>query len=136
MPLTFYSMSLDAVVIRDMIEDPTLDVPMKITSNGTLFVKGQFIEATRSYVIPFDPSPCSMDMSGSYAIDTFDCYTAEEVFSLPNAGTGWSGLWDISTNYAQSVATEFFNYTSGSITGDSINGGTGWNNTASIVTNA
>ena len=44
-----YSMSLDALVVNDLIEDPTLTVPMKLTHTGSLYVSGQFIEFTRSY---------------------------------------------------------------------------------------
>ena len=105
-----------------------------LTTDGNLYARF-FIELGQPET-PFDSFSCSMAMSGSYAIDTFNCYTVGEVSSLPNAGTGWNGLWDISTNYSRTIATEFFDYTSGSITGENINNGTGWNNTASIEINA
>lgn len=49
MALTFYSMSLDAVVAKQFVEVASLSTLMNLSSIGVLTVKDQFIEETKSY---------------------------------------------------------------------------------------
>jgi hypothetical protein len=105
-------MSLDAVVIRDMVEEPLLDVPMRITSTGILYVKGQFIEETRSYEPTFPPIPAPVD---SMSYDDFNSYDAFLDLNGLNSG---SNEWDNTTplaayvagvNYASITNLDYFN---------------------------
>lgn len=83
--MLFYSMSWDAVV-ADLVEDPTLTVPMKLTSDGVLYVKGQYIEETKSYP-GFIPSPV-----GTMSFDLFDYYTTNALIQDLNSGSNeWGG---------------------------------------------
>lgn len=53
-----------------------------------------------TYASVFDSSACNLliDTTGSYSVDTFDCYTVGEDIPLPNAGYGFSTLWNVSTS--------------------------------------
>lgn len=52
-----YDMVRDGLVGADFIEDPGLDVLMRVEPNGVIRIKGQFIEATRSYDAGYADSP-------------------------------------------------------------------------------
>jgi hypothetical protein len=112
-----------------MVEDPLLDVPMRITSTGILYVKGQFIEETRSYMPPI-PSP-----SGSITYDDFDSYFVNIALNGLNSG---SNEWDNKSPLAAYVASEGYaaikagdslgEYTDGTVltASNMIMGGFGW----------
>jgi hypothetical protein len=129
MPLMFYSKSLESLVVYDMIEDPTLTVPMKLTSMGVLYVKGQFIEYTRSYYYP-NPVPAPV---GTMSFDDFNSYANLALLNGLNSG---SNEWDNTTELAAYFAREayigikewddFNSYASGSLLSASLAGsGTG-----------
>lgn len=151
----FYSMSWEAVVVRDLWEDPTLPVKMKLSPDGVLYVRGQFIEETRSYsspvkmaltadgklysrffielgqpATPFDYTSCSMvltaSFTGSYAGDTFDCYVNGSIVNDLAGGNGFTGNWvDIPLYVAISGMDTFESYSSGSAV-NGLSDGTDW----------
>ena len=126
MPTFFYSMSWDAAVVIDMIEDPSLTTPMKLTSAGALSVKQQFIEETRSYSMkmalttlgnfyarnvfevgtadsPIPPIPAPV---GTMSFDIFDYYTPDVFLDILNSGSNeWNNTtplaaWSARTAYS------------------------------------
>jgi len=123
-------MSLDAAVAIELVEDPTLTVPMKLKPQGNLYVKGQFIEETRSYnampstvkmaltkdgdfytrffielgmpEMPIPPIPPPID---SMSFDTFDYYPPNVLITGLNSG---SNEWNNKSPYAAYYGKENF----------------------------
>jgi hypothetical protein len=75
--------------VGDIWEDPTLSVKMKLSADGVLYIRGQFIEATRSYIDPIPP------VSGSITFDLFNTYTSLARLNGLNSGSNeWNGVSD------------------------------------------
>jgi len=101
-PEMSYDLPADAVVTGYMIEDPLLPVKMKLNTGSILYVKGMFIEETRSYTtgspIPPIPSP-----SGSITYDDYESYIPLALLNGLNSGSNeWANITPL-TNYAARI---------------------------------
>lgn len=150
----FYSMSLDAVVVGNLIEDSSTSIQMRSTSNGVLTVKNQFIEqqqhsakmvltptgdlysrffievGTTSSIPPIPPIP---EPVGSITYDDFKSYVPLTLLEGLNSGSNeWSNITPL-TKYVTKGITfigiqewdDFNSYAEGSSLNPSLTGAGG-----------